>query len=54
ITVYMTNIPTEWVPKEKIYDLYSLRWQIGVSLSGHANCPALFVHGGDSFGQIDW
>ena len=27
ITVYMTNIPTEWVPK-KIYDLYSLRWQI--------------------------
>ncbi|PFJ71578.1 IS4 family transposase, partial [Bacillus cereus] len=28
ITVYMTNIPTEWVPKEKIYDLYSLRWQI--------------------------
>ena len=24
----MTNIPTEWVPKEKIYDLYSLRWQI--------------------------
>ncbi|MGX5376451.1 transposase [Bacillus cereus] len=31
ITVYMTNIPTEWVPKEKIYDLYSLRWQIGVS-----------------------
>ncbi|MBY0594954.1 transposase, partial [Bacillus bingmayongensis] len=26
--VYMTNIPTEWVPKEKIYDLYSLRWQI--------------------------
>lgn len=28
ITVYMTNIPTEWVPKEKIYGLYSLRWQI--------------------------
>ncbi|MED0943739.1 IS4 family transposase [Bacillus mycoides] len=28
INVYMTNIPTEWVPKEKIYDLYSLRWQI--------------------------
>ncbi|AAY60277.1 IS4-like element ISBce9 family transposase (plasmid) [Bacillus cereus] len=28
ITVYMTNIPTEWVPKEKIYALYSLRWQI--------------------------
>ncbi|WP_242274857.1 transposase, partial [Bacillus cereus group sp. BfR-BA-01310] len=28
ITVYMTNIPTEWVSKEKIYDLYSLRWQI--------------------------
>ncbi|WP_139213357.1 IS4 family transposase [Bacillus sp. 5mfcol3.1] len=28
ITVYMTNIPSEWVPKEKIYDLYSLRWQI--------------------------
>ncbi|AIK38015.1 transposase DDE domain protein [Bacillus pseudomycoides] len=24
----MTNIPTEWVPKEKICDLYSLRWQI--------------------------
>ncbi|PGP75972.1 IS4 family transposase, partial [Bacillus cereus] len=28
ITVYMTNIPMEWVSKEKIYDLYSLRWQI--------------------------
>ncbi|MED0886966.1 IS4 family transposase [Bacillus mycoides] len=28
INVYMTNTPTEWVPKEKIYDLYSLRWQI--------------------------
>ena len=28
ITVYMTNIPSEWVSKEKIYDLYSLRWQI--------------------------
>lgn len=28
ITVYMTTIPTEWVSKEKIYDLYSLRWQI--------------------------
>ncbi len=24
----MTNIPMEWIPKEKIYDLYSLRWQI--------------------------
>nr|WP_179955855.1 transposase [Bacillus sp. JAS24-2] len=31
IMVYITNIPTEWVPKGEILDLYSLRWQIGVS-----------------------
>jgi hypothetical protein len=28
ITVYITNIPPEWVQKENVYDLYSLRWQI--------------------------
>ncbi len=31
INVYITNIPPEYVPKEEIHALYSLRWQIGVS-----------------------
>ena len=31
INVYITNLSTENVPTEHIHDLYSLRWQIGVS-----------------------
>lgn len=30
INVYITNIPSEYVPKECIHDLYSLRWQIEI------------------------
>ncbi|KIV60161.1 IS4 family transposase [Aneurinibacillus migulanus] len=30
ITIYMTNIPSEWIAKEHVYDLYSLRWQIEI------------------------
>ncbi|BAR87023.1 transposase for insertion sequence element IS231B (plasmid) [Bacillus thuringiensis serovar tolworthi] len=28
INFYITNIPLEYLPKEQVYDLYSLRWQI--------------------------
>ncbi|MCE0554509.1 transposase [Bacillus thuringiensis] len=31
INVYITSLSTENVPTEHIHDLYSLRWQIGVS-----------------------
>lgn len=31
INFYITNIPLEYLPKEQVYDFYSLRWQIGVS-----------------------
>jgi hypothetical protein len=31
INVYMTNTPTDIVPMGQVHDLYSLRWQIGVS-----------------------
>ncbi|MBD2786774.1 transposase, partial [Xenorhabdus sp. 3] len=27
---YITNIPSEYVSKEAIYDFYSLRWQIEI------------------------
>ncbi|MBD2823076.1 transposase, partial [Xenorhabdus sp. 42] len=30
INVYITNIPSEYVSKEAIYDFYSLRWQIEI------------------------
>jgi hypothetical protein len=30
INTYITNIPWEFVPKERIHDLYSLRWQIEI------------------------
>lgn len=28
INFYITNIPLEYLPKEQVYDFYSLRWQI--------------------------
>ncbi|MET7021456.1 IS4 family transposase [Bacillus mycoides] len=28
INFYITNIPSEYLPKEQVYDFYSLRWQI--------------------------
>ncbi|RFB41929.1 IS4 family transposase [Bacillus sp. dmp10] len=28
INFYVTNIPLEYLPKEQVYDFYSLRWQI--------------------------
>ncbi|MGS5012958.1 IS4 family transposase [Bacillus cereus] len=28
INIYITNIPLEYLPKEQVYDFYSLRWQI--------------------------
>jgi hypothetical protein len=30
INIYITNIPKEYVKKEHIYDLYTLRWQIEI------------------------
>jgi Transposase DDE domain len=30
INTYITNIPWEFVPKERIHDLYSLRWQVEI------------------------
>jgi hypothetical protein len=30
INVYITNIPWEFVPKEQIHDIYSLRWQVEI------------------------
>ncbi len=31
LNVYVTNTPWEWVPMEQVHELYTLRWQIGVS-----------------------